>query len=304
MRVNKEYISTQNTYSFNQPVYIVIHMTDNPGKGSNARAHAKAQHDGNFQGMSAHYYVDDNPNPDESTYQGAPHDHGCWHSGVNYGGSLFGIVNNRNSIAIEGCMQAGYNFDRMYRNLITFTKQLMQETGIPASRVVSHYDVCAKNCPSVIRAKGLWEDFKAQIAGAQVTNPAPNNTSPQVDQFYRVRKSWTDSQSQLGAFRTRSLAEALVDKNAGYKVFDWNGKVVHPAASDSTETFQQWVGEVTADVLNVRTGPGTSYAKLAAYPQLAGGNRVRVLSKEGDWLRVLIQETVIGYVCGDYVRRI
>ena len=28
MRVNKEYISTQNTYSFNQPVYIVIHMTE------------------------------------------------------------------------------------------------------------------------------------------------------------------------------------------------------------------------------------------------------------------------------------
>lgn len=39
----------------------------------------------------------------------------------------------------------------------------MVETGIPADRVVQHYDVCAKSCPSQIRKKGLWEEFKKQI---------------------------------------------------------------------------------------------------------------------------------------------
>lgn len=39
----------------------------------------------------------------------------------------------------------------------------MAETGIPADRVLQHYDVCAKNCPSQIRAKGMWEEFKKLI---------------------------------------------------------------------------------------------------------------------------------------------
>ena len=39
----------------------------------------------------------------------------------------------------------------------------MAETGIPADRVVQHYDVCAKNCPSQIRAKGMWEEFQRQV---------------------------------------------------------------------------------------------------------------------------------------------
>ena len=54
MNINKEYISNQNTYAENNPINIVIHNTDNFNKGADAKAHAKAQHDGNFQGMSAH----------------------------------------------------------------------------------------------------------------------------------------------------------------------------------------------------------------------------------------------------------
>lgn len=60
-------------------------------------------------------------------------------------------------------MQAGYDFGRTFANTVEFVRQLMAETGIPADRVVQHYDVCAKNCPSQIRAKGMLEEFKRQI---------------------------------------------------------------------------------------------------------------------------------------------
>ena len=39
----------------------------------------------------------------------------------------------------------------------------MSELNIPADRVVQHYDVCAKNCPSAIRAKNDWNRFKKLI---------------------------------------------------------------------------------------------------------------------------------------------
>lgn len=159
MKVNRDYVSDNNTYTNNESKYIIVHNTDNFNAGANALAHAKAQYNGNFDNMSAHYYTDDG----ETVYQAAGHDRGCWHVGVNYGGRLFGTVNNKNTIGVEMCVQAGYDFQKAFSNTAEFVCQLMAETGIPSDRVLQHYDVCAKNCPSQIRAKGLWEEFKRRI---------------------------------------------------------------------------------------------------------------------------------------------
>lgn len=49
--------------------------------------------------------------------------------------------------------------------------------------------------------------------------------------LYRVRRSWGDSGSQLGAFGVLKNAIALAEKNAGYAVFDGAGKLVYPITS-------------------------------------------------------------------------
>lgn len=158
MKVNRSYVSSNNTYSRNNPQYIVIHNTDNFRAGADALAHAKAQFNGNLS-TSVHYYTDDG----DTVYQASSNERGCWHVGVNYGGRLFGTVNNKNSIGVEMCVQAGYDFNKAFANTVAFVRQLMEETGIPDERVLQHYDVCAKNCPSQIRGKGMWEEFKRQI---------------------------------------------------------------------------------------------------------------------------------------------
>lgn len=158
MKINRDYVSGNNTYDSNVLQYIVVHNTDNFAAGADANAHARAQFNGNLS-TSVHYYTDDK----ETVYQAALHGRGCWHVGVNYGGRLFGTVNNRNSIGVEMCVQAEYDFNMAFANTVEFVRQLMAETGIPADRVLQHYDVCAKNCPSQIRAKGMWEEFKRQI---------------------------------------------------------------------------------------------------------------------------------------------
>ena len=213
MNINTSLISNNNSYAGHKPAYIVIHNTDNYAKGANAKAHAKAQHDGNFKGYSAHVYVDDT-----EAYQALPYNRGAWHVGVNYGGRLFGTVNNRNSVGIEMCVQAGYNYEKAFQNTVQVCKQLMKQLGIPADRVVQHYDVCAKNCPSAIRAKGDWNRFK-QLIGAKTATPT-------VDKYYRTRKSWADSKSQIGAYK--SLENAKKEWKEGYTIYDWNGKAVYP----------------------------------------------------------------------------
>lgn len=49
----------------------------------------------------------------------------------------------------------------------------------------------------------------------------------EIKKLYRVRKSRNDSKSQVGAFSSLANAKAACKKaGAGYKVFDWNWKIV------------------------------------------------------------------------------
>lgn len=161
MRIDRSFISNQNTYEENDPRCIVVHNTDNFRAGADARTHAEAQHNGELSNMSAHYYVDDG----DTAYQAAPHNRGCWHVGVNYGGAnLFGRYGNRSSIGVEMCVQSGYDYEKAFRNTVAVVKEIMRETGIPASRVYRHYDICSKHCPSQIIERGDWERFKSLIS--------------------------------------------------------------------------------------------------------------------------------------------
>lgn len=167
MRIDRSFISNQNTYEENDPRCIVVHNTDNFRAGADARTHAEAQHNGELSNMSAHYYVDDG----ETAYQAAPHSRGCWHVGVNYGGTnLFGKYGNRSSIGVEMCVQQGYDYEKAFQNTVKVVKMIMSETGIPASRVYRHYDICSKHCPSQIMEHGDWERFKKLISSSGGTS--------------------------------------------------------------------------------------------------------------------------------------
>lgn len=178
MKIDRSYISDQNTYAENDPRCIVVHNTDNFRAGADAQTHAEAQHNGELSNMSAHYYVDDG----ETAYQAAPHSRGCWHVGINYGGNnLFGRYGNRNSIGVEMCVQKGYNYEKAFQNTVAVVKEIMRETDIPASRVYRHYDICSKHCPSQIIERGDWERFKSLISGtASAEQPASGKYEPGI----------------------------------------------------------------------------------------------------------------------------
>ena len=138
MRIDRSYLGNQNTYAENNPKCIVVHNTDNFAAGADARAHARAQHDGNFQNISAHYYVDDG----DTAYQAAPHSRGCWHVGINYGGkNLFQQYGNKNSIGVEMCVQAGYNYEKAFEN----TAALVREQLFKAQRYMQDLEKAAED---------------------------------------------------------------------------------------------------------------------------------------------------------------
>jgi hypothetical protein len=65
-------------------------------------------------------------------------------------------------------------------------------------------------------------------------NIAPVNNDNQ--KYYRVRKTWEDSKSQVGAYTVLDNAKKEADKRPGYYVFDSDGKLVYPIVNNKQET--------------------------------------------------------------------
>ena len=83
------------------------------------------------------------------------------------------------------------------------------------------------------------------------------------DGYYRVRKSWADAKSQLGAYKVLANAKKCADKNPGYTVYDPNGKAVYPVKQEIEG--QTFLVKVSIDDLNIRKGPGTNHDKVGVY---------------------------------------
>ena len=173
-----------------------------------------------------------------------------WHCGGGLQGSgghsYYQICTNSNSIGIEcgvcyteNVKEASGDSGKWYftketqESLIWLVSKLMDEYGIPMDHVIRHYDVTGKICPNPyvknnnLRTSWTWSQFKSYLAEYRKSGGyTPGEvTPPEEEKFYRVRKSWADAASQLGAYTV--LDNAKENCPAGYAVFDWNGKEVY-----------------------------------------------------------------------------
>ena len=74
---------------------------------------------------------------------------------------------------------------------------------------------------------------------------------PPVDtkELYRVRKSWKDVKSQIGAYSILNNAKKKADKNKGYNVYDNSGKIIHPIKEESSKpTPKHTVESIANDI--------------------------------------------------------
>lgn len=124
-----------------------------------------------------------------------------------------------------------------------------------------------KSCPGdwlYARLGDLAAKVTAELSG---TTSGSGSTAP-TTQMYRVRKSWSDAKSQIGAYKVLDNAKKKVDENSGYKVFDSSGNVVYPAASTPAPTPSKdtsYKVQVSIVNLNIRKGPGTNYDRTGQF---------------------------------------
>jgi N-acetylmuramoyl-L-alanine amidase len=146
--------------------YIVLHYVGATGGAeANCRYYASE-----YIGASAHYYVGFNGEIWQSVEDGDI----AWHCGAK--SYRHPECRNSNSIGMELCVrnkgsQAADSRDWYFEEAtvtaaIELTRELMEKYGVPAERVIRHYDVTGKICPNPYvynHTAHTWEAFKAAL---------------------------------------------------------------------------------------------------------------------------------------------
>lgn len=133
-----------------------------------------------------------------------------------------------------------------------------------------------KSCPGnwlYARLGDLATKVTAQLGG---TTTAPE---PTTSTLYRVRKTWSDSKTQKGAFKVLSNAKKCADDNAGYSVFDEKGNVVY---TGKNTVVKKTVTELAKEVIAGKWGNGQDRKNrltASGYDYTAVQNKVNELLK-------------------------
>ena len=241
---------------------VTVHNTDwiSVASGTTpAEQYTRATVNGNMKDVRVHYYVDNT-----CTWQNLPLSLSGWHAADGSGNG------NRRTIAIECIMGSSYNDKdkKSEDNCARLAAALLKKYGLDINHLYTHtywlnvrdgksgsvdYLNTARNpykmCPAYILPH--WAAFKAKVQYYLNSGSIPTTPAPATKQLYRVRKSWTDAKSQIGAFS--SLENAKKSCKTGYAVFDSNGKQVYPAKKS--------VDEVAREVIQGRWGNGAERKK-------------------------------------------
>ncbi len=221
-----------------------------------AEQYTRATVNGNMNDVRVHYYVDN-----VCAWQNLPLSLSGWHAADGDGNG------NRKTIAIECIMSSAYNDKdkKSEDNCAKLAAALLKKykLGINALYTHNHW-YSRKYCPAYILPH--WDKFKAKVQSYMNSG----SSSPATTQLYRVRKTWSDAKSQIGAYS--SLENAKKACKAGYSVYDSNGKAVYP--------LKKSVDEIAREVIQGKWGNGEERKKrliAAGYDYVEVQKRVNKL---------------------------
>jgi len=81
--------------------------------------------------------------------------------------------------------------------------------------------------------------------------------------LYRVRKSWQDKKSQIGAYKVLANAKRKADENSGYFVFDESGNAIYPKkAGEEYSTYTIVSGDSLWRIAARLLGDGRRYPEI------------------------------------------
>lgn len=154
-----------------------------------------------------------------------------------------------------------------------------------------------KSCPGdwlYSRLGDLANRVTSQLIGSSTSQPNTSGT------MYRVRKTWVDAKSQIGAYKVLANAKDMADKNPGYEVYDSAGKCVY--TKTTTPENKSFMVRVNIKNLNIRKGPGCNTYESVGYCPVGVYTIVETKVAEGyTWGRL---KSGAGWIALEYTERV
>ncbi|MCM1226032.1 MAG: N-acetylmuramoyl-L-alanine amidase [Clostridium sp.] len=248
---------------------VTIHNTDWISVASSttpAEQYTRATVNGNMGDVRVHYYVDN-----KCAWQNLPITLPGWHAADGNGNG------NRRTIAIECIMSSKYNYTdkKSEDNAAKLAAALLMKYNLGIDSLYTHNHWYSKKyCPAYILPH--WDSFKAKVKSYMNTGSTTTTAvvgSETAKKYYRVRKTWADSASQIGAFT--SLDNAKNACKEGYSVFDWNGKSVYTKSAADTSIKKGDSVKVKSGAKDYNGGSLASFVYKTTYAVLeVNGDRV------------------------------
>jgi len=197
----------------------------------------------------------------------------------------WGSANNTHigfEICEDGLSDYAY-FKKVYREAVELCAYLCKEYGLTEQNIICHSEGYKQGVASNHGDVMHWfpkhgksmDTFRAEVKALLATTdeeetetPAePTVTYPEklTTGYYRVRKDWKDSKSQVGAYRILSNAKAAADKNPGTFVFANDGTVIYPADESSEPDYRIHTvvkGDTLWDIAKQYLGKGGRYTEI------------------------------------------
>lgn len=250
LKVYEYLLTNHNPYGIAMPGYnlpavplgVTVHNTEAISVASNttpAEQYTRATVNGNMNDVRVHFYVDD-----YCAWQGLPLTLSGWHAADGGGNG------NRKTIAIEvignsakaeaNCAKLvayllnKYNLN-VEDNLFTHTHWLNVRDGITGSNdYLNTRKHPYKWCPIYILPH--WSTFKANCIAELNKLKGGTTPAPATSEMYRIRKSWAEAGSQIGAYT--SFENAKKAWKEGYVIYNSKGEAVYPTSSNSAPAAQ------------------------------------------------------------------
>ena len=237
--------------------------------------HWNAYHPGGRE-VCVHGFIGKLADGTVATYQTLPWDHRGWHAG--------GSANNTH-IGFEICeddLTDGAYFAKVYKEAVELCAYLCKQYGLTEKNIICHSEGYKQGVASNHGDVMHWfpkhgksmdtfrNDVKVLLAAdgdkdkpTQDETPAVTYPEKLTSGYYRVRKNWKDSKSQVGAYRILKNAKAAADKNPGTYVFSNDGVAIYPERAAETYRIHTVVkGDSLWEIAKKYLGDGSRYPEI------------------------------------------
>ncbi|MBS4008176.1 MAG: N-acetylmuramoyl-L-alanine amidase [Clostridium sp.] len=215
-----------------------------------------------------------------ATYQTLPWNHRGWHCGRGARGS-----GNDTHISFEICednLTGAAYFRKVYNEAVELCVYLCKLYGLNERGIICHSEGhqlgIASNHADVMhwfpKHGESMDSFRAAVRKGLAINAVPASILPSApsETIYRVRKSWGDAKSQIGAFRALENAKRCADENPSYFVFDSTGTIIYGSASGAAyEIYTVVKGDSLWEIAAAKLGSGARYREIKALNGLTSG---------------------------------